>query len=186
MRCADASAGKTKASRKAGDRRIPETGMREDGGRKRLPAGPEFPEPAWRAPFLAMRTAYWPVVGGVVVPVPVVPDVPVPVVPVAPVPVVPVAPVPVAAGSIVVGGVVVVAGSVMVPVPVVPVPVAPVPVSPVVPVAPEVLLGVVAEVSGVVVVVSVAGSFLRQAPSREANTAAVSRIFGALVSAFIV
>jgi hypothetical protein len=71
-------------------------------------------------------------------------------------------------------------GSVVVPVaPVVPVPVAPVPVSPVVPVAPEVLLGAVAEVSGVVVVGSVAGSFLRQAPSREANTAAVSRIFGA-------
>lgn len=159
--------------------------MQENGGRKHFfRLARKFPEPAWRAPFLAMRTAYWPVVGGVVVPV--VPVVPVPVVPVAPVPVVPVAPVPVAAGSIVVGGVVVVAGSVMVPVPVVPVPVAPVPVSPVVPVAPEVLLGVVAEVSGVVVVVSVAGSFLRQAPSREANTAAVSRIFGALVSAFIV
>jgi hypothetical protein len=124
-----------------------------------------------------------PVLGGVV-PVPVVPEVPeVPVPPVVPVPV---APVPVAGGvmfgSVVVpgaGGVGMV-GSVVVPVaPGVPVPVAPVPVSPVVPVAPEVLLGAVAEVSGVVVVVSVAGSFLRQAPSREANTAAVSRIFGA-------
>jgi hypothetical protein len=57
------------------------------------------------------------------------------------------------------------------------------PVSPVVPLVPEVLLGVVAELSGVVVLVV---SFFLQAPSREARMAAVSRSFGAVVSDFIV
>jgi hypothetical protein len=88
-----------------------------------------------------------------------VPAVPVSVVPVAPVvPVVPAAP------------------------PVVPV----APVSPVVPLVPEVLLGVVAELSGVVVVVVLVVSFFLQAPSREAMMAAVSRSFGAVVNDFIV
>ena len=80
------------------------------------------------------------------------------------------------------------------PVPVVPVPVAPVPVSPVVPVplvvppvvplVPDVVPGAVADVSlGAVLV----GSFFLQAPStpRLAIKAAVTRNFGAMVSAFI-
>jgi len=106
----------------------------------------------------------------------------VPVVPVAPVvPLVPDA--PLASPAVPVAPVVPLVPISVVPVPVVPVPVAPVPVSPMVPVAPEVLLGTVAEVSAGTVVVA-ASSFL-QAPSRVASTAAVSRIFGALVIAFI-
>jgi hypothetical protein len=149
-----------------------------------------------------------PVVAGVVLPVPVesvlpvvppepvtpvvplVPEVPVvPVVPVAPVPVVPV---PLVSPVVPVAPVPVVLPVVPIaPVPVVPVPVAPVPVSPVVPVlpvvpvvplVPDVELGEVADVSPVVLAVS----FFLQAPSIEASRAAVSRIFGALVIAFII
>jgi hypothetical protein len=144
-----------------------------------------------------------PVVAGVAVPVPVdsglavVPPAPVtpvvPVAPVAPVPVVPVALVPLVSPVVPVPVVLPVVP--IAPVPVVPVPVAPVPVSPVVPVlpvvpvvplVPDVELGEVADVSPVVVVVVVAVSFFLQAPSIEASRAAVSRIFGALVIAFMI
>jgi hypothetical protein len=92
------------------------------------------------------------------------------------------------------GGVVLVAGSVVLPVvpvsPVVPVPVPVVPVVPEVPVVPVpggvaaggvAVAGVVAVSAGVTVVVSVR----LQAPSMVLNSAAVSRIVGACESAFI-
>jgi hypothetical protein len=138
-----------------------------------------------------------PVVAGVAVPVPVdsglavVPPAPVtPVVPVAPVAPVPVALVPLVSPVVPVPVVLPVVPIAPVPVPVAPVPVSPVvpvlPVVPVVPLVPEVELGEVADVSPVVVVVVVAVSFFLHAPSIEASRAAVSRIFGALVIAFMI
>jgi hypothetical protein len=76
------------------------------------------------------------------------------------------------AGGVAAGGVVVSAGAPVVP--------------PVVPLVPEVLLGAVAAGSVVVVVVVLVGSVFLQAASAPAMRAAISKIFGALLSAFII
>jgi hypothetical protein len=128
---------------------------------------------------------HWPLFGGVVVVVvvlvlplaPIEPEVPdVPEVPLAGGGVVPVAPggCSPAGGVVVAGGVagvVVSAGAPVVP--------------PVVPLVPEAPLGAVAAGSVVVVVVLVGSVFLHAA-NAPAMRAAISRIFGALLSAFIV